>query len=437
MVSSFGVVRVGVILRQVGRRQPRRRRSRPSARFEQRRDARPRASARAGVDSRGRDVERAPLPVGVPRPVERVAARTGPSTVRVVDEVDVRQVPARVADGDPLEVPVARGHLEAPALDADRPVASALGATSPRRRRPAAARRCRGSAVRRRGRRESASAARSPISECVLAVVLELDPRLRRLVEQRAASASAHALEHRQQPALHLAPEVLLLAVLVRAVRAASSRAGCRAARAPASSRRRPSARRCRSSARGAARASGWPARARARGSPRSRRGTTAGGRRARERSSSTPKQERRHPLARGRQHLARAVVEVEVPQPVDVLGLVAAHLALLEARSACSAPSVSLARQAAALRRGRSPSCSGAPSSTTGAAPSFESRPSPRARPGCRSGAGSSSSCARAYCAAQRRLSFSSPMALLAAGPCGLRLRSTPTGSAPAFFAW
>ena len=41
--------------------------------------------------------------------------------------------------------------------------------------------------------------------------------------------------------------------------------------------------------------------------------------------------QQRRPPFALGRQHLARAVMEIPVPQAVDVLGLVAAHLARLQ----------------------------------------------------------------------------------------------------------
>ena len=41
--------------------------------------------------------------------------------------------------------------------------------------------------------------------------------------------------------------------------------------------------------------------------------------------------QQRCHPGPRGRQHLLRTVMEVEVPQTVHVLGLEAAHLALLE----------------------------------------------------------------------------------------------------------
>ena len=49
--------------------------------------------------------------------------------------------------------------------------------------------------------------------------------------------------------------------------------------------------------------------------------------------------QDRRRPLAAGGQHLARAVVAVPVPQAVDVLGLVAAHLALDEARLGALGP--------------------------------------------------------------------------------------------------
>src|SRR5437762_2839081 len=52
-----------------------------------------------------------------------------------------------------------------------------------------------------------------------------------------------------------------------------------------------------------------------------------------REWSSRTPEQQRRGPLAARRQHLARAVMEIPMPQAVDMGGLVAAHFTLLEAR--------------------------------------------------------------------------------------------------------
>ena len=43
-------------------------------------------------------------------------------------------------------------------------------------------------------------------------------------------------------------------------------------------------------------------------------------------------KQDRRHPFAACGQHLARAMVAVPMPEPVDVLGLVAADLAIDDA---------------------------------------------------------------------------------------------------------
>ena len=51
---------------------------------------------------------------------------------------------------------------------------------------------------------------------------------------------------------------------------------------------------------------------------------------------------QRRHPLARGGEHLARAVMEVEVPEAVDVLGLEAAHLAVVEPRRGAPGAGVS-----------------------------------------------------------------------------------------------
>ena len=60
--------------------------------------------------------------------------------------------------------------------------------------------------------------------------------------------------------------------------------------------------------------------------------------------------QDRRRPLAASGQHLARAVVAVPMPQAVDILGLVAAHLALDNARLCALGPIGSARAQTPAL---------------------------------------------------------------------------------------
>src|SRR5207302_3677674 len=58
---------------------------------------------------------------------ERIERREQRAHARV-DQVDTAEVPRRVAHAQSLHVPVARRHLEAHTLDADRAVAAPLGA---------------------------------------------------------------------------------------------------------------------------------------------------------------------------------------------------------------------------------------------------------------------------------------------------------------------
>ena len=65
--------------------------------------------------------------------------------------------------------------------------------------------------------------------------------------------------------------------------------------------------------------------------------------------------QMRGEPRAGGGEHLARALVEIQMPEAVDVLGLEAAHLEVLAAaRRARAAPGVAAGAAPRAAARGR-----------------------------------------------------------------------------------
>ena len=131
--------------------------------------------------------------------------------------MDGAQVPLGVAHLDAGEMPVAVRHLEAPAVDDDAAVALLLRAdgaaregeaerdaarTGPRHRRPF----------------EEAGERRGGDLGVDRAVVLVLDPGLRRLVEERQCQVR-HVLQHGDETDLDRAPERLLLGVLVGRVR--------------------------------------------------------------------------------------------------------------------------------------------------------------------------------------------------------------------------
>ena len=164
-----------------------------------------------------------------------------------------------------------------------------------------------------------------------LAVVLVLDPGLRRLVQERPGQVG-HMLQHGDQPALDRPPERLLLGILVRAIRErrlvqdaepgqpSRDLGGGHGGAVVAQRRTRQAALLERL--------------AQAMGDDLGALGQIplqmAGEARA---VVEHAEQDRREPLAARRQHLPGAVVAVPVPEAVDILGLVAANLAIIEAR--------------------------------------------------------------------------------------------------------
>jgi len=134
-----------------------------------------------------------------------------------VDQMHLAQIPGSDPQMQSFQVSVARGHLEADPGHGQRAVGAALGADQFRRKAQGHRRCIRGRATDIRGllvRRQGALAQ----FRVFPAVVFHLDPRLGRVVEL-AQRQVGHALEHWQEPALDLAPEVFLLPVLVRGVR--------------------------------------------------------------------------------------------------------------------------------------------------------------------------------------------------------------------------
>ena len=250
------------------------------------------------------------------------------------------QVPRRVTHRDARQVAVAVRHLETAARDRHRRVAAPQGAAlGARERQPQ--RRTVGS--RAQYLRTGQPARRRRLGDLGVprAVVFQFHPRLRGLVEQRQAQV-LDAFEHRQQPPLDLCPERLLLAVLVGAVRQRGlvhdAQPGeplddlCGRHRPAVVTHPRP---------RQAALLNRLPQRVggvlgvlrqvplQVAGQPRT--------------IVQHPEQQRLRPLAPRGHDLPRPVMVVPVPQPADVLGLVAAHLArgqpLLGALRAGGAP--------------------------------------------------------------------------------------------------
>ena len=131
----------------------------------------------------------------------------------LIHEVDLGQIPGRVADLEPGEMAVAVGHLEAAALDDDGAVAlpllAALGAGEGQPQRGAIR-----AGPHHAGAGEEARDRRLADLGVELAIVLVLDPSLRRLIEE-CEGEIGHVLEHGDQPALDRSPEGLLLAVLI------------------------------------------------------------------------------------------------------------------------------------------------------------------------------------------------------------------------------
>ena len=176
---------------------------------EQRRDA----GRRLDVDGLGRDrIERTAPAVGILglvlgiEPGQRLASA-------FVDEVDEAEIPTGVADLDAGEMAVAVWNLEAAPLDDDSAVAFALhaviGAGEGEAQRVAV-----GARPRHLRTREEARDGGLADLGVDLAVVLVLDPGLRRFVEGGKREIR-HVLQHGDEPALDWAPERLLLGILV------------------------------------------------------------------------------------------------------------------------------------------------------------------------------------------------------------------------------
>src|SRR5208283_5649764 len=152
-------------------------------------------------------LERSTQAAGVLRLVLRIEARQHIAAA-LVDEVDGAQVPLGVAHLDAVEMAIAVRQLEASTVDDDAAVALLLRArdaagegeaerdaarTGPRHRRP----------IEETGERRDADLGVDR------AVVLVLDPSLRRLVQERQRQVG-HTLQHGDEPALDRAPERLL-----------------------------------------------------------------------------------------------------------------------------------------------------------------------------------------------------------------------------------
>jgi hypothetical protein len=180
---------------------------------QQGRDAGRRGGRLAGGGSGG--LARPSEAVGVAAAVEQQAAIEHGAGV-LVDEHDLTQVPGGEADRQAVEVTEAVGDLEAPAGDADRAVASALGAHLPGGEGEA-------EIVERRRGPADAGPAQPPLPGRLAglrvhrALVLALDPGQGGAVELRQRQLGL-AVEHGHEPSFDLGPHDLLLAVLVRAV---------------------------------------------------------------------------------------------------------------------------------------------------------------------------------------------------------------------------
>ena len=247
--------------------------------------------------------------------------------------MDLGEVPGGEADLQHGEVLVAVWYFEAAAFDDGSAVAAAQGPSfgagegQPQRGGIRTAS-CHGGAGEEAGERRVIDLA------VALAVVVLLDPRLRRLVEPGQGEV-VDALEHGHQPALDRCPKNLLLAVLVGGVRE------CRLMKdtepgetfADLGGRHRTAV----VAHRGARQAALLH---RLRQTVRNGLGRfhqiplqMAGQPRA---VVEHPEQDRGAPFTARCQHLARTVVAIPMPQSVDILGLEATHLARLEPHRRC-----------------------------------------------------------------------------------------------------
>src|SRR5262249_6173210 len=143
---------------------------------EQRSDSRTRSGGARGGPAGRSGLDSPALAVGVRRLVKGVK-RTQDALGEGVDQIDRPQVPARVAHVPRFDVAIARGDLEAAALEADRSIRAALAASrlgaedSPQM----LARRTRTAHIR---TRDPARDRRAADLRVDLAVVVELDPGL-------------------------------------------------------------------------------------------------------------------------------------------------------------------------------------------------------------------------------------------------------------------
>ena len=244
-----------------------------------------------------------------------------------IDQVDCAQVPARVAQVHLFQLPVAARDLEALALQAHRAVAAPLGAGDFHAEGCA-----QGLAVRaftqHAGTLEEARQRGAAQFGVLTALVLLLDPGGGGAVEQFEREL-LHALEHGHQAALEQRPEVLLLTVLCGGVRqrgvmddAQGVHTGGKLfgqhGRTVVGHERTRQAPTLQGLAQSVHQALGGLV-----GVPLDMAGEPGA-------VVEHAQGERRDPGAGSGQHLARAVVEVQVKQRADVVDLVAAHLARL-----------------------------------------------------------------------------------------------------------
>jgi len=248
----------------------------------------------------------------------------------LVDQMDCAQVPAGETDLDLEEMTITVGQLEAAALDHQGPVALALGPPlGPREGQPQ--RRAVRARPRHLGASEEAGDRRLADLGMKLAIVLVLRPGLGRLVEHGEREVR-HVLQHGDQPAFDRAPERLLLGVLIGAVRQRGLVQDAEPSQTFGDLRRRH---RSAVVAQRGARQAALLERLR-----QPMRDVLGGLRQVPLQVTGQPRaivenaeQDRRAPLAARGEDLARSIMAIPVPEAVDVLGLVATHLAVIEPR--------------------------------------------------------------------------------------------------------
>ena len=157
---------------------------------------------------------RAPC-VGIGRLVQREHGGQDRADARI-DQVDLGEIPARVAQADLLEVAVSAGDLEAHAVQREGAVGSALAAMLADTEGPAQGQRL-GTGARDVGTGQVALQRRRLEFGVFLVVVFLLDPGLRGEVQLLQGEVRL-TFEHGHQPGLELSPEAFLLGILVWAV---------------------------------------------------------------------------------------------------------------------------------------------------------------------------------------------------------------------------